>query len=65
MLRGRLGQDRGWRKKLAGGTIADWKFLEKMEMEEQEKEEARLQGPKQRLREHVQKKGRCMRPLGH
>ena len=30
----------GGQKKLTKGTIADWKFLEKMEMGEREKEEA-------------------------
>ena len=30
----------GGLKKLKKGTIADWKFLEKMEIEEREKEEA-------------------------
>ena len=54
----------GGQKKLTKGTIVDWKFLEKMKMEEREKEEAVAARAKERPREHAQRKGRGLRPLG-
>ena len=54
------------RKKLTEGTIADWKFLGKMEMEEREKEEAgaaRAKAKAERARTKEGKRSAAARPL--
>ena len=49
------------RKKLTKGTIADWEFLEKMEMEERGKEEAVAARAKAKAERARAKKGRRSR----
>ena len=56
----------GGRKKLTRGTIADWKFLEKMEMEGRGKEEAvaaRAKAKAERARAKEGKRSAAARPL--
>ena len=53
----------GGRNKLTNGTIADWKFLEKMEMEEREMEEAVAARAKERSERACAKEGKRSRPL--
>ena len=48
----------GGQKKLTKGTIADWKFLEKMEMEEREKEEVVAARAKAKTERARAKKGK-------
>ena len=48
----------GGRKKLTKGTMADWKFLKKWRWRSEKRRKLWLQEPKQRPREHVQRKGR-------
>ena len=53
----------GGRNKLTKGTIADWKFLEKMEMEEREMEEAVAARAKEKAERACAKEGKRSRPL--
>ena len=48
----------GGRKKLTKGTIPDWRFLEKMEMEERKKEEAVAAGAKAKAERARAKEGK-------
>ena len=62
MLESRLGRT-GGAGELTKGTIVDWKFLEKIEMEERGKEEAVAARAKAKAERARAKKSAAARPL--